>query len=460
VPADAPDAAPSPPPPVASRSSVRLQRVAFYAVWVVGLPLGLAILVVWGLTRSTGAGAGSLQMAVADQKIPAGILLFTAFAIVAWRFRYDLPLSAAAGVGGRRDVPQKLRSRYEDAELLLEEARRILKARKRDIERELTSTEREDVAAGLDELERALNGEPFVAATFEKSQARAERLVGEHLARWRKGEIREYAESILIAIAVAFLLRIFVVEAFKIPSSSMVPTLMVGDHIFVNKFKYGPVLPLTDKRMFSSLPPARGDVIVFKFPENMDQDFIKRVITNPGDSLTVVDGRPIINGWLVPHCHVGTFRNEGAESELYVEYLNERAYFTLFKQPPSDVACETTRDCPNELSCHRGLCGRDSKDFKNKPGEVWVLGDNRDNSHDSRAWNKGTGGGVPFDNIKGRAMVIFATFVPTGSEGGVFERFLLDVMGRPRLPDSNAHLRPAADKCLREIPKVTLPPNP
>jgi len=463
-----PDLGSSPPPSNTSsvtasqsRASARILRLAFYAVWVVGLPLGLAILVVWGLTPSPGAGAvGSLRTVVSEQKIPAGILLYTAFAIAVWRFRHELPMSAAAGVGGRRDVPQKLRSRYEDATLLIEEARRILRARRRDIERELTQTEREDLATGLDDLDHALASEPFVAATFERTHAKAERLVGEHLARWRKGEIREYAESILIAIAVAFLLRIFVVEAFKIPSSSMVPTLMVGDHIFVNKFKYGPILPLTESRLFASLPPARGDVIVFKFPENMEQDFIKRVVTTPGDSLTVVDGRPIINGFIVPHCHVGTFKLEGAESELYVEYLNERAYFTLFRQPPSDITCEATRDCPVELSCHKGLCGRDSKDFKNKAGEVWVLGDNRDNSHDSRAWNKGTGGGVPFDNIKGRAMVIFATFVPAGSEGGILERFLLDVMGRPRLPDSNALLRPQADKCLREIPKVTVPPNP
>ncbi len=437
---------------------MRAVRYAFFALWFGVVPLAAAVLVVWALTPDPHAGpAGALQSIVSEQKIPAGILLFFGFAILVGRFRHDLPMSEAAGIGGRRDVPLKLRARFEEATLLLEEARRILRQRKKDVEQELTPTERDDLRLGLEELDQSLVEEPFVAARFERAHGRAERLVGEHLSRWRKGEIREYAESIAIAVGVAFILRIFVVEAFKIPSGSMIPTLMVGDHIFVNKFKYGPVLPLTETRMLSSLPPSRGDVIVFKFPEKPDQDFIKRVITNPGDALTVVDGRPIINGWLVPHCHVGTFRFDGSESELYVEYLNDNAYFTLFKQPPTDVSCETTRDCPADTSCYSGVCGRDVRDYKNQPGEVWVLGDNRDNSHDSRAWNKGNGGGVPLENIKGRAMVIFATFA---KDTGVFDRFLVDVMGKPRLPDSSAALRAQAEKCLREIPKQTLPPAP
>jgi signal peptidase I len=87
----------------------------------------------------------------------------------------------------------------------------------------------------------------------------------------------------------------------------MIPTLMIGDHIFVNKFTYGPLIPWTDKRLFSRLPPSRADVMVFKFPENKEQDFIKRVIAVPGDTLEAINGRPIINGWLVPHCYVGQF---------------------------------------------------------------------------------------------------------------------------------------------------------
>jgi signal peptidase I len=439
-----------------------LARYGFYLAWMIALPLALSVFTVWLATRNPDGGpVGVLPAIISEQKIPAGILFFTAFAVVLWRFRHDLPLSAAAGVGGRRDVPAKLRSRFEEAGALLEEARRILKTRRRDVEKELTSAEREDLTKGLDDLEAAMSTEPFVAPLFEKAHSRAERLVGEHLSRWRKGEIREYAESIAIAVGVALLLRVFVIEAFKIPSSSMVPTLMVGDHIFVNKFKYGPLLPFTDSRLFSDLPPERGDVIVFKYPQNPEQDFIKRVIAAPGDRLEIVDGRPIINGWLVPHCHVGTFAQEGEgrkESELYIEYLQERAYFTLHNRPPSDTTCSTHRDCTAEgMSCFSGICGQDHKEYTSKAGEVWVLGDNRDNSHDSRAWNEGRGGGVPFDNIKGRAMVVFITF---GPQQNILERLLVDVMGKPRLPSSNAHLQGALDKCLRDMPKQTIPPAP
>src|SRR5262245_44907875 len=173
--------------------------------------------------------------------------------------------------------------------------------------------------------------DPFDPETCNTTLAKAEHFVDLYLSSWRKSEPREYAESIGIAVAVALILRAFVVEAFKIPSGSMIPTLMIGDHIFVNKFTYGPLIPWTDKRLFSRLPPARGDVMVFKFPENKEQDFIKRVIAVPGDKLEAINGRPIINGWLVPHCYVGKFTSDNHPQELYVEYLEDKSYFTLFE---------------------------------------------------------------------------------------------------------------------------------
>ncbi len=234
-------------------------RFVFYFFWVFAVPFALAIANVWLLTPPPGAvGAGALRVAVADQQIPAAIIFFTIFAMIVWRFRYELPLSAAVGVGGRRDVPASVRARFEDAAALVDEARRILRAHHREVERELTSGERDALAQALAALERTMTGERFDAPDFDAVHARADRLVGEHLARWRKGELREYAESIGIAVAVALMLRAFVVEAFKIPSGSMIPTLMIGDHIFVNKFTYGPLIPWTDKHLFTHLPPARG----------------------------------------------------------------------------------------------------------------------------------------------------------------------------------------------------------
>ena len=271
-----------------------------------------------------------------------------------------------------------------------------------------------------------------------------------HLGRWRKGELREYAESIGIAVGVALLLRAFVVEAFKIPSGSMLPTLQIQDHIFVNKFAYGPHVPFTRSRLFERMPPSYGDVMVFEYPDpnpaNPRQDFIKRVIARPGDRLEVESGHPIINGWRVPSCLVGNYEfREGDDGsmkrgDLYVEYLGEYAYLTLFEDDRFDG-----RQGPYEVA----------------PNEVWVFGDNRNNSSDSRAWNAGRGGGVPFANIKGRALFVWMSF---GADGGItWDRLLVNVMGHPRLPkEASESLKAGIEKCLATRPALseTTPPPP
>src|SRR5215475_7490412 len=100
----------------------------------------------------------------------------------------------------------------------------------------------------------------------------------------RKSQVREYAEALIVALGLALVIRTFVVQAFKIPSGSMLPTLQIGDHILVNKFLYGLRIPVYGTRLFSFVDPARQDVIVFVFPEDRDKDFIKRVIGVPGDT--------------------------------------------------------------------------------------------------------------------------------------------------------------------------------
>jgi signal peptidase I len=298
----------------------------------------------------------------------------------------------------------------------------------------------------LDKLAGEMTAEPFDKDAFLDALAHADKEVDARLNRWRKSEAREYIESIFLAVAVALTLRAFVVEAFKIPSGSMIPTLQVGDHIFVNKFSYGPAIPYTHARLWKNMPPRRGDVMVFAYPEHPDQDFIKRVIAIPGDVLEVHGGHPMINGWEVPHCPVGTYSyvEEGAlgarhEGDLFVEFLEDEAYLTLY----------------DRIGGFPDIQGP----YTAKPGEVWVMGDNRNNSHDSRMWNGGQGAGVPFDNIRGRALFVWLSV----ADGGIdWTRMGAPVMGRPRLPTSMKELEPALGKCLRERPPLdkTRPPSP
>jgi signal peptidase I len=433
--------------------SPRPFRYAFWALWFVLVPLVLAGCTVWLLVpadAASGGPLGQLRYLVQDQPIPAGIVLFTAFEMVLYHWRHYLPLAGAVGIGGRTDLRREVRRDYERAAQLLEEADRILDKRGAAVEREIPKSSREELKDSLEDLREVMERERFDESAFADAHERASRLVGRHLGRWQKGELREYAESIGIAVGVALLLRAFVVEAFKIPSGSMLPTLQIQDHIFVNKFIYGPTVPFTKTRLFSRLPPKYGDVMVFEFPDdnpqNPRQDFIKRVIALEGDTLLVDMGHPIINGWRVPSCRVGTYDYyEGDElankrGELYVEFLSEYSYLTLYEE--------------NRFEGPQGP-------YKVQPGEVWVLGDNRNNSSDSRAWYGVRGGGVPYANIKGSAMLVWLSF---GADGGVtWDRLFSDVMGKPRLPKGAPQsLLAGIERCLSSRPPgtQTTPPRP
>ena len=193
------------------------------------------------------------------------------------------------------------------------------------------------------------------------------------------------------------------------------------------------------------MPPRRGDVIVFLFPENPDDDFIKRVIALPGDKLEVKEGRVWLNDKPIPRCLVGrTSYSEVPEigpiglgpitqdGDLYVEYLDGQAYLTFYTLA--------------------SLIRTNAGPWFPKQGEVWVLGDNRNNSRDSREWWGQKGGGVPFENIRGRALWIWLSY--TGNEGSKAERIGTTVMGRPRLPATMKMLQPSLDKCLGPNPPL------
>jgi len=425
--------------------SPKVYRFVVWPIWFVVVPLVLAHFTVVLLSPGSSFEPVTLLdrvlWAIDDQPIPATIGFFTLFEMVIYHYRHLLPF---AGSDGRGDVPKEARRELERAAQLLDEAERIMRRERQGFERNVPAAAREELIDQLEGLRRAIAQSPFDAQTFDAAHERAARLVHKHLGRWQKGELREYVESIAVAIGVALLLRAFVVEAFKIPSGSMLPTLQIQDHIFVNKLAYGPLVPFTSYRLFNQLPPQRGDVMVFVYPDSNpeapSQDFIKRVIALPGDTLAVDNGHPIINGWKVPSCHVGEYDyQEGADmptkrGDLFVEYLGERSYLTQYEDNRSD--------------------GKQGP-YHVKAGETWVLGDNRNNSMDSRAWLGGRGAGVPDANIKGRAMFVWW--------GVALDRLFMNVLGTPRLPKGAPQtIVDAIGACLAKRPPLseTTPPPP
>ncbi|ACH38896.1 signal peptidase I [Citrifermentans bemidjiense Bem] len=177
-----------------------------------------------------------------------------------------------------------------------------------------------------------------------------------------KHVVREYAESIIIAILLALVIRTFIVQAFKIPSGSMEDTLAIGDHLLVNKFIYGSKIPFTGNRVLTIRDPRQGDVVVFEYPEDPSKDFIKRVVGVPGDVVEVKNKRVYVNGKLYANPH-----------EVHKE---------------SDTI-------PKEMN------PRDNKDPITVPANSYfVMGDNRDRSYDSRFW-----GFVTRDKLKGLAFI-------------------------------------------------------
>lgn len=178
----------------------------------------------------------------------------------------------------------------------------------------------------------------------------------------KKSKVREYAESIIIAILLALVIRTYMVQAFKIPSGSMEDTLAIGDHLLVSKFMYGTKVPFSTNRILKIRDPRRDDVIVFEYPEDPSKDFIKRVVGTPGDVVEGKDKKVYINGKLYENPH-----ERHKEKDVIPKEMNPRDTFGPVTVPT---------------------------------GSYFVMGDNRDRSYDSRFW-----GFVSLDRIKGLALI-------------------------------------------------------
>jgi signal peptidase I len=182
----------------------------------------------------------------------------------------------------------------------------------------------------------------------------------------RKSAWRENIEAVIIAIIIAMFIRTFIIQAFKIPSGSMLETLQIGDHILVNKFIYGVKIPFTDGKVIVSLKePKKGDIVVFKYPEDPSKDFIKRVVATGGDTIEIINKKLYVNDKLVT-------------GEEYAVYKTSKIYSSI-------------------------VSSRDNlRKIKVPENKLFVMGDNRDNSHDSRFW-----GFVDLKAIKGKAFIIY-----------------------------------------------------
>ena len=231
------------------------------------------------------------------------------------------------------------------------------------------------------------NYEEILKTTEDLESASAD-----YLSKYTKSKLRQNIEALAFAILLALIIRTFVFQPFKIPSGSMIPTLLVGDHLLVNKFIYGTRIPFTDIEIFPIEKIKRGDVIVFTYPNN-ERDpsknglyYIKRVVGLPGDEIDLNGRNLYINGGKVPIVYEGTYSDK-RNTEQFDEYREDlfgEEHTVIFRKGKEN----TNRGSYIPVT-------------KVPEGSVFVMGDNRDNSQDSRFW-----GFVPMENIAGRAFII------------------------------------------------------
>ena len=219
----------------------------------------------------------------------------------------------------------------------------------------------------------------------------------------REPVIVEYCRSFFPVILAVLVIRSFIAEPFRIPSSSMMPTLLIGDFILVNKFSYGIRLPVTNGKVVDLGEPERGDVIVFRFPEDPRIDYIKRVVGLPGDQIAYRNKVVYVNGAPVAQEDVGIYQGEGSGAEMTGSLLKTE------RLPGVEHQILQRRSGSGFYPVHEGPWTVPS-------GHYFVLGDNRDNSQDSRFW-----GFVPEENLVGKAFLIWMNW-DTRNGGVEFSR--------------------------------------
>ena len=206
----------------------------------------------------------------------------------------------------------------------------------------------------------------------------------------------EYARSFFPIVLIVLLLRSFLVEPFRIPSGSMLPTLLAGDFILVNKFTYGLRLPVLNTKFVEMGQPARGDIVVFRFPKDPTVDYIKRIVGLPGDRIAYYHKQVFLNGEPVAQTALGEYEGAQGNGETLVS--------------------EELGSVTHDILVHGGAPSAREGEFTVPAGQYFVMGDNRDNSNDSRYW-----GAVPEGNLVGRAFFIWMSW-DSGKPGIAFNR--------------------------------------
>ena len=338
--------------------------------------------------------------------------------------------AAPTAASAKRDKPESPRKLLRRAKELLKEARPLLKRKGERVGLAGAAEVGGAIEAVAALVPTRANGVVLDAARLAPAVARLDDALATHLGAYRKSATRELIEAVVWAVGLALIIRFFLIEAFSIPSGSMIPTLQIGDHLFINKVGYGLYIPLSPGRLIAWSQPEPGDVIVFehRYPGDPHDgmDYIKRVIAKPGDRVRLVDDTVWVNGAPIPTKVLGevdcpVYPNEdNAEEPVALcrcvqqeETLGGETYTTQHivggdpmwcQQPFEDADDWPHRERPFGAGKYFGHAAMNPEwpDVVVPDGHVFVMGDNRDRSEDGRFW-----GFVDHDLIKGSAFVIW-----------------------------------------------------
>ena len=420
----------------------RAARVALRALWFGAIPALLSIVSVRYLIPSTAdVGLGRFEELLArlgaEHAVEIGAVFLVLYALLvrAWRFslpggRYlsSLPLSKVPNVE-REEIPE-----LEEAHELHAIVVRALERNKR-----LGAEERKRIETGLGDLASALASES--PARVQEARARLTEVASGVLAEHQRREGVSIALGIVGAALIALTLKGSVVGTYRVLSGSMLPTLRPGDHLAVNKLSYGLRSSFGEARRLPRIP-QRGDVVVFSRDDgNGPEDNVKRVVGLPGDHIKFDGLFPIINGWAAPSCFVSPYAyisaGVRATGTMRVEWLDEKPYLVLFGMNVPQL----------------------EREYVVGPNEVFVLGDNRSDSRDSRTYNSGFGGGTDLGAIEGR---VDWFLTEQRNNGDVSLRRLFSRLGTDftlegvTIDELEVHLQ----GCLKKRPIETRPPPP